>query len=132
MAINSLSQSYSQLQNQLQQLALRLEQGNLEASQAIATGQQLLQFWQTQLATSTGENLAPQTLAQWQSLHIELHRELRLLNLDLMFFSRSLAPETKATKQKNVGDRLNKLQQYCSHLRQTLNNHPVPPDKPAT
>jgi urease accessory protein UreF len=132
MAINSLIQSYSQLQSQLQQLAFCLEQGQLEPNQAIATGQQLLQFWQTQLATSTGENLAPQVLAQWQSLHIELHRELRLLNLDLMFFGRSLAPETKAIKQKNVGDRLNKLQQYCTHIIQTLNNHPDPPDKPAT
>lgn len=131
-AIQALLPSYVLLQEQLEQLAVGLHRGELEPRQAIALGQQLTQFWQTHLASATGEDLPPQVFAPWQSLHIEIHRELRLVNVDLMFLARSRTPATLAQKQQAVGDRLNKLQQYGDRLIQTLTHHQEHQDTQAT
>ncbi|OKH13150.1 heterocyst frequency control protein PatD [[Limnothrix rosea] IAM M-220] len=130
MSTTLLIQSYTHLQNYLQQLALRLGQGEINASQAIAMGQELARCWQTQLATSTGENLAPTIFSQWRSLHTEIHRELRLLSMDLMFLGSSRSAQTQAAKQKIAGDRLQKILQYCSQIQQII--CPDDPHTPAT
>lgn len=76
-------------------------------------GQNLLRLWQTRLAHATGDHFPAALENQWRSLHTEIHRELRLLNMDLMFLGRSRQP---TTKQKAVGDRLNRLNKYCDKI----------------
>lgn len=104
---------YLSLKTELHHLHTRLTEGNIEMREYLMLGQNLLRLWQTRLANTTGEHLPTILENQWRSLHTEIHRELRLLNIDLMFLGRSRQP---TDKQNAVGDRLNRLNQYCDKI----------------
>lgn len=104
---------YLSLKTELHHLQTRLTEGNIEMREYLMLGQNLLRLWQTRLAHTTGDHFPAALESQWRSLHTEIHRELRLLNMDLMFLGRS---RQQATKQQAVGDRLNRLNQYCDKI----------------
>lgn len=116
MSAASFVDAYLGLDTKLDHLQKRLSQGDLETRECVLSGQALLQFWHAQLAEETGSLLPETLLYQWRSLHTEIHRELRLLNMDLIFLGRTRTAKTRAEKEKSIGDRLNRLSQYCQKI----------------
>ena len=112
----TMAAAYLSLQCHLEALVESLADGMVKRD----GGRQLLHCWQQELATLQGEFLSATVYYQWRSLHTELHRELRLLNLDLMFLGNSRSAATQAVKHKAAGDRLNKLLQYCGQMQQLI------------
>lgn len=51
-----------------------------------------------------------------QSLRVEMHKQLRLLSTDLMFFKAAKQPETLAQRRSEMGDRLSNLRGYCDAI----------------
>lgn len=113
-----MSAAYASLQRHLETLVDQLSEGSLDNNKNLGT--QLVQFWQQELAPLQGEWLSTEVYHQWRSLHTELHRELRLLKLDLMFLGNSRSAATRSAKEKTVGDRLEKLLQYCGKIQQII------------
>ena len=118
--MDSLVATYQSLSDQLVQIQQQVSAEPLEKKGLMTGGQKLLQLWQQQLSTTQGDEFEGAVANQWRSLHTEIHRELRLLNVDLMFLGRSNASATQAAKQKTVGDRLTKLLKYCEQIQQVI------------
>lgn len=123
MLLSDFVDPYHQVQTQLQQLQVALTTSEPSLPTLGQQGQVLLQFWQQHLATLTGEDLPATVYRPWRSLHTELHRELRLLNVDLLFLGNSRATSTKTAKIQQIGDRLNKLTQYCQQILNLAHDH---------
>jgi hypothetical protein len=107
---------YHQLQNQLQNLSDNLGDYQRQPGALISQGQGLVTFWQAELASLTGDDLAPEICGQWRSLHTELYRGLRLLNTDLLFLQGSRTASTQTEKQRQIQTRLAQLRQYCQGI----------------
>ena len=114
--IMSISASYLSLQNHLEALVQSLCEGVVDKN----VGTKLLNFWLDELAPIEGDVLSPKAYNQWRSLHTELHRELRLLNMDLMFLGNSRSAPTQAMKKQATRDRLEKLVRYCQQIREII------------
>lgn len=127
MDLSLFQHRYQQLKSQLQQLRTDLPSLGEQKGQAPQRGQALLQFWQQQFATESGEILPETAYPSWRSLQTELHRELRLINVDLMFLENSHVAVTKDQKRREIGDRLTRLEQYCTQILSLIDG-----DKPAT
>lgn len=112
----TMAVAYLSLQRCLETLARSLADGTVKQN----SGEPLLHCWQQELAPLQGEALDTTVYHQWRSLHTELYRELRLLNLDLLFLGNSRSGVTQAAKQKAAGDRLDKLLQYCGQIQQII------------
>ena len=108
--------AYAAFQGHLETLVKQLADGRVNNQM----GPQLMQLWQQELAPLQGESLSGDVYHQWRSLHTELHRDLRLLKMDLMFLGNSRSVATRSTKQQAVGDRLKKLLQYCARIQQII------------
>lgn len=127
MNLSLFQHRYQQLQSQLQQLHIDLPNLAHQKGQTPQRGQALLHFWQQQLATESGDILPETAYPSWRSLQTELHRELRLINVDLMFLENSRTAAMKDQKRQEIGDRLTRLEQYCAQILQLIDG-----DKPAT
>lgn len=84
---------FQQLQAQFQQQVLPLDTSRLEG--ALPPG------------------IASQIAPQLPSLHTEMAKQLRLLNMDLMFLQTARQPETARQRTEQMGDRLRLLMRYC-------------------
>lgn len=122
MNLSLFQQHYQQLQSQLQQLQMDLPNLGDHKGETPQRGQALLQFWQQQLAAESGDLLPETAYPTWRSLQTELHRELRLINVDLMFLDNSRTPAMKEQKRQEIGDRLTRLEQYCTQILNLMNH----------
>lgn len=121
MSLDSFATSYHSLQVACKQLQEQLFSAESRQPKKLAQqGQVLLQLWQQNFATVQGDNLSGAAFHQWRSLHTEIHRELRLLNMDLMFLGNSRSAQTQTAKQKTAGDRLQKVLQYCDQIQKII------------
>ena len=121
MSLDSFATSYHSLQTACDALREQLTSADsFEHKKLAQQGQQLLQLWQQNFATVQGDNLSGTAFHQWRSLHTEIHRELRLLNMDLMFLGNSRSAQTQTAKQKTAGDRLEKILQYCKQIQEII------------
>lgn len=106
--------AYAQVLKILHQMVVHLEENNgqrLKASQML-----LKQIFRDQILSAGirfRESLSPGKL---QSIHTEMSRDLRLLQTDLMFFSAARQHDTAQQRKQQVGDRLNRLIQYCEFI----------------
>ena len=107
---------YLSLQHRLEILVQQVSDGDIASDM----GPQLMQFWQQELALMEGDSLSPDIYNQWRSLHTEVHRELRLLNMDLMFLGSSRSASIQSVRQKAAGDRLEKLLRYCEQIQSII------------
>ncbi len=55
-------------------------------------------------------------MQQWQSWQTELHRTLRLLETDLLFWQSSRQPTTRQSRLQIICDRLDTLIRYCQEI----------------
>ncbi|MBF2086323.1 heterocyst frequency control protein PatD [Thermoleptolyngbya sp. C42_A2020_037] len=69
--------------------------------------------FQQQVLTLDLSRLEGAIAAQVTSLHTEMAKQLRLLNMDLMFLQTARRPETARQRAEQMGDRLRLLMRYC-------------------
>ncbi len=105
--------NYTILRQHLTKLQGLLDDRPINKQSLLQVSQQLAALWQTELVHWEGQGLSSEQYGRWRSLHTEIHRELRLLNVDLLFLQSSRSLAGVQQKQQQIGDRLRKLLQYC-------------------
>src|SRR5689334_17500368 len=67
-----------------------------------------------------GEEIVPLAGEDWrvQSYQTEMSKQLRLLEIDVMFFQGARQASTVQTRLQTIGDRLTTLIQYCNAILQ--------------
>ncbi|ERN41133.1 hypothetical protein KR51_00023970 [Rubidibacter lacunae KORDI 51-2] len=101
--------------------ALEQLQAEVESSESSAAPSELIRQWQQvqqefQLAASPAAiasaqppELDGELQARWQALHTEIHRDLRLLQADILYLQASRQAATAAERRHTVRDRLERL-----------------------
>ena len=74
----------------------------------------LQKFCQEQLFPLTENDLEESIIQQWRSLQIEIQREFRLLNTDILFLGASRQTKTKEVRLQSIGDRVTRLVQFST------------------
>lgn len=105
---NQQYQKLTQLLNQLQQNI-----SEREAAKILATNKQVQKFFETQILTLDNYELEPSIASQVGSYLTEIHKQLRLLNVDVTFLQASRNPQTTKARLANISDRLETLKGYC-------------------
>jgi hypothetical protein len=59
-------------------------------------------------------NIPPPANHRLQSLQVEIAKELRLLQVDMLFLQTAKQPETVAHRQQQIQNRLGTLLRYCA------------------
>lgn len=79
----------------------------------------LQHFFQEQLLPLPLSDLPLELEQRVQSYQVEMDKQLRLLNMDVMFLQAARQAATSEHRRKQVSDRLNTLSRYCDALLQT-------------
>jgi len=66
--------------------------------------------------TSLSPDLAPDIAQSVRAVQIEVDKQLRLLNTDILFLQAARQSETLAQRLQQMGDRLERLTRYCDLL----------------
>ena len=85
-------------------------------AQVAAECTQLNRLFQSQVQVLDWEDWPVQRRSLLQSIRVEMHKQLRLLTTDLMFWKAAKQAETLAQRQREIGDRLTHLQGYCDAI----------------
>lgn len=75
-------------------------------------------IFNSQMSNLSNERLNLESLPRWQSLQTEMHRLLRLIEMDVMFCLAARQATTAASRQKAMCDRINTMIGYCDALLQ--------------
>ncbi|HEY9663992.1 MAG TPA: heterocyst frequency control protein PatD [Allocoleopsis sp.] len=110
-----LYQAIQQLQQQCD-FQPTMQPSGLQA-EARSHFQQVQQLFQQILALPWDE-LDPQMTAPAQAINIEINKQLRLLNMDLMFLGSARQAVTATQRQQQLRDRLTLLLRYCEAILQ--------------
>lgn len=105
---NQQYQKLSQHLNQFQKNVAERELGKI-----LAINQEVQQLFETQIINLDNSELDPSIASQVQSYLTEIHKQLRLLNVDVTFLQASRNPQTTQTRLANISDRLETLKGYC-------------------
>ncbi|HIK28328.1 MAG: heterocyst frequency control protein PatD [Oscillatoriaceae bacterium SKW80] len=102
---------FKQTLEQLQEITVESDTGTLWKS---FSGVQ--EFFGREILGLKADDISPEMASRIQSLHTEMHKQLRLLKMDLMFLRSAHSSETLRVRQIQVSDRLKTLLGYCSAL----------------
>lgn len=111
-------QHYQAFQQALEQLGKTLSISPGEESMLLERYRNLQQLFQSQIATLSADDVAPEYTPRWQSLQTEIYKQMRLLETDMMLLQASRSSATSERRVLSVRDRLNTLIQYCQALLQ--------------
>lgn len=111
-------QCYQEFQQALEQLQTTTSDTEIEGAKLRNALQTVQQLFQQQIATLNADELAPNQVARWQSLQTEIHKQMRLLQTDVMLLLSSRQSATSQRRTSEVRNRLNTLIQYCQALLQ--------------
>ena len=80
----------------------------------------LQQFCQEKIFPLTDDDLDDSLVSQWRSLQIEILREFRLLNTDILFLGTSRQTNTKKARLNSIRDRIPRLIKFCQMVQELL------------
>ncbi|WP_017651756.1 heterocyst frequency control protein PatD [Fortiea contorta] len=106
-------------QEKYQVLANLLRQFHADATNNQISAGQLRQHLDS-LQQFFGQQIAPlvEVDAREQSYRTEISKQLRLLEIDIMFFQGARQQSTTQARLQTIGDRLQTLIQYCEAILQ--------------
>jgi hypothetical protein len=78
----------------------------------------LQQFFQQQIAPLADEDVDSPNASREQSYRTEMSKQLRLLEMDVMFFQGARQASTATARLQTIGDRLTTLLKYCDAVLQ--------------
>lgn len=105
-------ENYQALANSLGQLRSDVTTTQLDATELQRRLTSLQQLFQQQIVP------LPESDSREQSYRTEISKQLRLLEIDVMFFQGARQPATVKTRLQTIGDRLTTLIQYCDAILQ--------------
>ncbi|MCL2923734.1 MAG: heterocyst frequency control protein PatD [Trichodesmium sp. MAG_R04] len=105
---NQQYQKLSQLLNQLQQNVTARE-----LEEILATNQEVQKWFETQIINLDNSELDQPIAYQLQFYVTEIHKQFKLLSLDISFLQASQNPQTKQARLANISYRLETLKGYC-------------------
>ena len=111
-------QQYQEFQRALEQLLQAVADKQEQGTALRERFDEVKQMFQHQIATLRADDLAPDSASRWQSLQTEVHKQMRLLETDVMLLLSSRRFDTSQRRTLGVCDRLNTLIQYCAALLQ--------------
>jgi hypothetical protein len=111
-------QVYQTFLQALQSLAAHLEQPERSKESLQEDFAVVQQVFEQNVIILRATDLDDQTASRWQSVQTELHRTMRLLQMDRMRWQVARQPETAQRRRTQVRDRVNQLIQYCQTLLQ--------------
>lgn len=104
---------FVQFKNQVHQVETYLDGDQTQLSDQLG---QLQSRFQAQIQTLSWEDWPGQQRSLLRSIQVEMHKQMRLLTTDLMFFRTAKQANTLAQKQRDIRDRLTNLQGYCDAI----------------
>lgn len=118
MLSQSHHQAYQKLLSALKELGevLTYPEGETEAWKQ--KWQQVQQIYQAQVLNLSSEGLEPAIVSRWQSWHTEIHRALKLLQTDILFWSAAKKISKAKARQAKISERLESLINYCQQILQ--------------
>ncbi len=111
-------QHYQAFRQTLEQLLKTFRISDWEESMLLERYQNVQQLFQSQIATLSADDVAPENAPRWQSLQTEIYKQMRLLETDMMMLHVSRSSATSQRRVLSLCDRLNTLIQYCEALLQ--------------
>lgn len=111
-------QHYQAFQRALEQLLQWVAEQPEEGAVLRKHFQGVKQMFQHQITTLSIDDIAPESASRWQSLQTEMHKQMRLLETDVMLLLSSRSLATSQHRTSGVCDRLHILIQYCTALLQ--------------
>ena len=106
-------QEFSLLVEECQNLAT---QENLDKVVLFNRSKELMEFFSHRLVPLENADLNPAGRSLLQSYITEIHKQLRLVGMDVTFLQASKSKGTTQTRKKAVSDRLQTIIDYCSTL----------------
>ncbi|WP_327331748.1 heterocyst frequency control protein PatD [Calothrix rhizosoleniae] len=110
---NQPYQAFVNLLEQLRNYTITAEPDAPQLQQQIMS---LRKFYQQQILTLAPEDTENQNLSQINSYHTEISKQLRLLEMDMIFLQGARQTTTVQTRLQAINDRLNTLIQYCDAI----------------
>ncbi|NEP58049.1 MAG: heterocyst frequency control protein PatD [Symploca sp. SIO2G7] len=117
MLLPSYYQNYQAFQQALEQMGRTITATDLELAMLRENFREVQQLFQSKILTLSADDIAPDFVSRWQSLQTEIHRQMRLLETDLMLLQASRSSSTRFSRQTGLKNRLNTLIKYCQELR---------------
>ncbi|HEY9669998.1 MAG TPA: heterocyst frequency control protein PatD [Waterburya sp.] len=111
-------QHYQEFQGALEQLLQYVADQQEKGTALRECFQEVKQVFQRQIATLSIDDIAPESASRWQSLQTEIHKQMRLLETDVMLLLSSRSLTTSQRRTSGLCDRVNTLIQYCTALLQ--------------
>jgi hypothetical protein len=111
----SYSHSYQKFRQLLEQFKADCCEPNSRGSLVQSRFQSIQQEFQAILDRGLGE-LDPAQVANIQAYYTEINKQLRLLSMDVIFLQASRQSTTSQQRQRQMGDRIERLLQYCEAL----------------
>jgi len=109
-------QQYEELNLKLAKLQNLVGQDNLDKVALLARHQELQQFFGHLIVALDQAQLSPAEESQVQSYTTEIHKQLRLMGMDITFLQASRSDGTTQMRKKAISDRLQTIMGYCSTL----------------
>ena len=111
---------HGQFAQQIAALQHHLQEGDRASDLIQEAFPPLHQFFQRHIATAQ----APETLGtgsnRFQAIQTEVHKQMRLLALDMMFLRKAHSGAKQALRLQQIEQRLNLLQTYCGAIADVL------------
>ena len=79
----------------------------------VAAGDRVQDFFLREIAELTGEEEGESVAPLWQSVHTEMHREMKLLMTEMTFYRIARSPAMQEQRTVKIGDRSRRLIGYC-------------------
>ncbi len=109
-------QQYQDFKQALLKLHTVLGAENLDGVLLKENFQACQQIFQHQIASLTDNDIAPSEASRWQSFQTEVHRLLRLLEMDIMFLQASRQSTTAKARAISLRDRITALIGLCDAI----------------
>ncbi|OCR00848.1 hypothetical protein BCD67_24290 [Oscillatoriales cyanobacterium USR001] len=115
-------QHYQEFKQLLQQSETVAKQDNVDRAAILAAFEEVQQFFTGKIMESESNGLDPPLSSLEQSYLTEMHKQLRLLAMDIKFWQASRMPATAEARKIAISDRIHTLIRYCNTLLQKAQN----------
>jgi hypothetical protein len=107
-------QPYRELRQAVESLSQAIAQDDYDCTQLKPSFLHLQTLFQTKIQPLELDALEPPMAHQIQSFNVEIDKQLRLLNMDVMFLQAAKQAATTEKRLNQVRDRLMLLIRYCN------------------
>ncbi|MEQ9669003.1 heterocyst frequency control protein PatD [Coleofasciculus sp. G2-EDA-02] len=118
MLVPSQRQSYQDFQQVIETLHKSTQSQELDKTEIQERFQAVKQLFQGRIITLSPDEVNEEQVSAWQSRQTEIHRQMRLLETDILMLRTARHSATVQSRVAIIRDRLNTLIQYCGVMLQ--------------